>query len=172
MSLYKQIHDEGGAVAVAEQPVRNPALDELRQRLHEHLVEKLGPVLFDKRVSQDDLRARVVEHLQQTLATERTPLSATEKAGLVQDIVDDVLGYGPIDAILQDDSGIPFRSFDQSKWSIRYFGDYHAPIELFAKHAQPELRAAYAANPKTPLPFGSGYRYAPWEANLILATKR
>jgi len=104
MSLYKQIHDEGGAVAVAEQPVRNPALDELRQRLHEHLVEKLGPVLFDKRVSQDDLRARVVEHLQQTLANERTPLSATEKAGLVQDIVDDVLGYGPIDAILQDDT--------------------------------------------------------------------
>jgi pilus assembly protein CpaF len=104
MSLYKQIHDEGGAVAVAEAPVRNPALDELRQRLHEHLVEKLGPVLFDKRVSPDDLRARVVEHLQETLAHERTPLSATEKASLIQDIVDDVLGYGPIDAILQDDS--------------------------------------------------------------------
>jgi len=104
MSLYKQIHDEGGAVAVAEAPVRNPALDELRQRLHEHLVEKLGPVLFDKRVSQDDLRARVVEHLQETLAHERTPLSATEKAGLIQDIVDDVLGYGPIDAILKDDT--------------------------------------------------------------------
>lgn len=75
-------------------------------------------------------------------------------------------------AILQDDSGIPFRSFDQSKWSIRYFGDYQAPIELFAKHAQSDLRAAYAANPKTPLPFGSGYHYAPWDANLILATKR
>jgi pilus assembly protein CpaF len=104
MSLYKQIHAEGGATAVAEAPVKNPALDELRQRLHQHLVEKLGPVLFDRRVSPDDLRARVVEHLQETLAQERTPLSATEKASLVQDIVDDVMGYGPIDAVLKDDT--------------------------------------------------------------------
>lgn len=75
-------------------------------------------------------------------------------------------------AILQDDSGIPFRYFDQNQWSIRYFGNYEAPIELFAKHAQSDLRAAYAANPKTPLPFGSGYHYDAWNANLILATKR
>ena len=33
MSLYKQIHAEGGPAAVAEAPVRNTALDELRQRL-------------------------------------------------------------------------------------------------------------------------------------------
>jgi pilus assembly protein CpaF len=89
---------------VAEQPVRNPALDELRQRLHQHLVEKLGPVLFDRRISQDDLRSRVVEQLQETLAHERTPLSAVEKAELVQSIVDDVLGYGPIDGALKDDT--------------------------------------------------------------------
>jgi hypothetical protein len=75
-------------------------------------------------------------------------------------------------AILQDDSGIPFRSFDQSKWSIRYYGNYEQPIELFAKHAQSDLRAAYDSNPASPLPFGSGYHYDPGNANLILATKR
>jgi hypothetical protein len=75
-------------------------------------------------------------------------------------------------AILQDDSGIPFRHFDQGQWNIRYFGNYEAPIELFAKHAQADLRAAYAANPRTPIPFGSGYHYNSWNANLILATKR
>lgn len=75
-------------------------------------------------------------------------------------------------AILEDDSGIPYRYFDPNQWSIRYFGNYDAPIELFAKHAQADLRAAYASNPKTPLPFGSGYHYDAWNANLILATKR
>ncbi len=104
MSLYKQIHDEGGPVAVAQTPANNPALLELRARAHQHLTEKLGPVLFDKRMSEDDLRRRVVEQLQETLAHERTPLSATEKAELIQDIVDDVLGYGPIDQILKDDT--------------------------------------------------------------------
>jgi hypothetical protein len=75
-------------------------------------------------------------------------------------------------AILQDDSGIPFRYFDQNQWEIRYFGNYEAPIELFSKHAQSDLRAAYAANPKTSIPFGSGYHFEAWDANLILATKR
>ena len=75
-------------------------------------------------------------------------------------------------AIVQDDSGIPFRFFDPNQWSIRYFGDYEAPIELFAKHAQADLRAAYDANPATPLNFGSGYHFDPAEANLILAIRR
>ena len=105
MSLYKQIHEDGGPVAVAEPPAgRNPILDELRQRVHHHLTEQLGPVLFDKRLSEEDLRARVMEQLHATLANERTPLSATEKADLIQAIADDVLGYGPIDQILQDDT--------------------------------------------------------------------
>lgn len=75
-------------------------------------------------------------------------------------------------AILQDDSGIPFRHFDQGQWTIRYFGNYDAPIELFAKHMQQDLRSAYAANPRSPLNFGSGYHYDPADANLILAIKR
>ncbi len=111
MSLYKQIQDEsdrageGGATAVAEAPGgRNPMLDELRQRVHHHLIEQLGPVLYDRRLSEDDLRRRVLEELQETLAQERTPLSANDKADLIQAILDDVLGYGPIDQILKDES--------------------------------------------------------------------
>lgn len=75
-------------------------------------------------------------------------------------------------AVLQDDSGIPFRHFDQGQWGVRYFGYYDQPIELFAKHAQADLRAAYAANSSSPLPFGSGYHYDAGNANLILAVKR
>jgi hypothetical protein len=74
-------------------------------------------------------------------------------------------------AILQDDSGIPFRYFKDG-WNIRYYGKYEQPIPLFAKHQQEDLRAAYTANPSSPLAFGSGYHLNEWEANLIFATKR
>lgn len=73
-------------------------------------------------------------------------------------------------AILQDDSGIPFRYLNG--WGIRYFGNYSAPIELFAKHAQADLRAAYESNPSSSIPFGSGYHFNAGNANLILAVKR
>jgi len=73
--------------------------------------------------------------------------------------------------ILQDDSGIPFRHFKDG-WNIRYFGNYEKPIEMFTKHQQDDLRAAFAANPASPLQFGSGYHMNDAEANLIFATRR
>ena len=38
------------------------------------------------------------------LSLERAPLSAADKAQLIQDVSDDILGYGPIDRLLKDDS--------------------------------------------------------------------
>jgi len=72
--------------------------------------------------------------------------------------------------ILQDDSGIPFRCFTQG-WTLRFFGNYDHPINLFAKHQQDDLRQAYATQPTSPLPFGTGYRVSQMEGNLLLAIK-
>ena len=37
------------------------------------------------------------------LAQERAPLSAADKAQLIQDVADDILGYGPIDRCLKEE---------------------------------------------------------------------
>jgi hypothetical protein len=73
--------------------------------------------------------------------------------------------------IVQDDSGIPFRYFAQG-WSLRFYGSYNRPIELFAKHQQEDLRQAFAANPTGPLNFGTGYDVNQWAGNLLIAIKR
>jgi hypothetical protein len=75
-------------------------------------------------------------------------------------------------AILQDDSGIPFRYFSPASWSLRFFGSFDSPIPLFAEHQQEDLRQAFAANPTSPLAFGSGYHANYSNANLLLAIKR
>ena len=82
---------------------RDPVLDELRQRIHHSLIEELGPILYDSRLSEEDLRKKVHEQLHAALAQERAPLSASDKAQLIQDVSDDILGYGPIDPLLRDD---------------------------------------------------------------------
>src|SRR3982750_160961 len=99
MSLYKRLHE---AEHVALPNRRDPVLDELRQKIHHHLIEELGPILYDKRLSEPELRRRVNEQLQVALSKERAPLSAADKAQLIQDVSDDVLGYGPIDGYLRD----------------------------------------------------------------------
>ncbi len=73
--------------------------------------------------------------------------------------------------IVQDDSGIPLRSFDE-RWSLRFFGDYAGPIEIFAKQFQPDLVAAYHRSNPAPLGFAFGYYSQPQRGMLMLATRR
>jgi pilus assembly protein CpaF len=102
VSLYKRLHDVQAAPATGAKR-RDPVLDELRQKIHHHLIDELGPILYDKRLSEDDLRRRVNDELHKALAQERAPLSAADKAQLIQDVADDILGYGPIDRFLKDE---------------------------------------------------------------------
>jgi len=79
-------------------------------------------------------------------------------------------------AILQDDSGIPFRYFNNLDWTIYLFGDYKGPIELFRTKYQANLASAYQASLlAAPMSFGTGYQFQPGlsgGANLLLAVKK
>jgi hypothetical protein len=75
-------------------------------------------------------------------------------------------------AIVQDDSGIPFRDFSAKDWSIKLFGRYTGTEGAFAKYSQPDLIAAYRGVVSPPLDFAFGYEPLPERARLMIATKR
>jgi len=75
--------------------------------------------------------------------------------------------------ILQEDSGIPFRYFDPSVWTLQFYGTYTEPISIFRKDYQEDLAGIYAAGSGIkPLPFGIGYHYKVNTANLLFPTKK
>lgn len=75
-------------------------------------------------------------------------------------------------SILQDDSGLPLRSFSPDKWTMRFFGAYSGPIDLFKNFYQPDLRQYYATSAPKPLMFSFGYQWNPRNAVLMLAVRR
>lgn len=81
---------------------RIQALEDLRQKMHQFVISELGPILYDQRISEADLRKQVEEQLHRALAQERLALTAQERQAVVQSVFDDVLGYGPIDRLLRD----------------------------------------------------------------------
>ncbi len=81
---------------------REQALEEMRQKMHQFVIHELGPLLYDQRVSEADLRRQVDEQLHRALSLERLALTGAERQQLVQSVTDDVLGYGPIDQLLRD----------------------------------------------------------------------
>jgi pilus assembly protein CpaF len=81
---------------------RAHVLEDLRQKMHQFVIQELGPILYDQRVSEVDLRKQVEEQLHRALSQERLAIGAADRQELVQSVFDDVLGYGPIDRLLRD----------------------------------------------------------------------
>ncbi|MGH3045441.1 MAG: CpaF family protein [Gaiellaceae bacterium] len=76
---------------------------ELKTRVHHACIAKLGPELFGARTGED-LSERVLRAVTEQLALDRTPLTRDERRQIVREISDDVLGYGPLEPYLRDDS--------------------------------------------------------------------
>ena len=72
--------------------------------------------------------------------------------------------------IIQDDSGIPLAAFDRRKWSFVPFGRYAGPIDKFPGRYQPGYAELFRRS--RPIDFGIGYRWRPFETNLLLAVRR
>jgi pilus assembly protein CpaF len=67
------------------------------------VVEELGPTLYDRQMSDAELRLRVLEMLEWAVDQEQgLPLTSADRRGLLNEIASDVLGYGPIDPLLND----------------------------------------------------------------------
>ncbi len=75
-------------------------------------------------------------------------------------------------AVLQDDSGIPFRLFDSEHWKVQLFGGYQKPYGSFRWLEQADLRKAYEENGPKPLPMAIGYGYRRIPSNLQLARRK
>src|SRR5581483_9246776 len=94
MSLYQRLHETAPGAPSAAGAGRDPLLDELRQRVHGLLIDELGPLLYDRRVGEDELSAHLQEQLRVILGRERIPLSTSDREQLLQDVTE-VMVNGP-----------------------------------------------------------------------------
>jgi pilus assembly protein CpaF len=83
---------------------------ELKTRIHHACIAKLGPQLYaaDRtaggNATGEDLAERVLRAVTEQLALDRTPLTREERRQITRDITDDILGYGPLEPLLRDDT--------------------------------------------------------------------
>jgi hypothetical protein len=75
-------------------------------------------------------------------------------------------------AVVEDDSGIPFKDFKSAQWDVLPYGDYTGPITLFKDKDQPDLHDFYKKTPHDQLAFGSGYKFSASVSSLLVAKKR
>jgi pilus assembly protein CpaF len=76
---------------------------ELKTRVHLTVIGDLGPQLFNVTMDPVALRERVTVDIRRHLSAETT-LSRDDRERLSKEIADDILGYGPLERLLNDDS--------------------------------------------------------------------
>lgn len=105
MSLRDRLAAESVAAteAVAERvPAPSKETDEIKRRMHEVLVETIGPQLAMLEGDEPAMRRQIELRLRALLADETAPLSAADRQEIVTDVIDNIIGYGPIEVFLHD----------------------------------------------------------------------
>src|SRR6058998_1878571 len=117
MGLSDRIKSNGNGSTAAVEHLGQPALGEqvvehrnvadpyaeLKTQIHHACIAKLGPQLFTTQ-SDEDLSERVLRAVTEQLALDRTPLTREERRQVTREITDDILGYGPLEPFLHDDT--------------------------------------------------------------------
>ena len=74
----------------------------IKDDVHLALLERLGPSLYEENVEITGLQDRVYEVITGVLESRDLVLTAFDRARLVQEVVDEILGLGPIQSLLRN----------------------------------------------------------------------
>jgi pilus assembly protein CpaF len=99
MELHERLSQ---GVAVGPEPTSQPFSD-LKNRVHFALIEELGRQLFNTELDQGDLRGRVRQEVGDRVSRE-PGISREDRERLVDELTDDILGHGPLERLLADDT--------------------------------------------------------------------
>src|SRR5438477_8760797 len=105
MGLHDRLARNGDAQSAADAAAAELTHDpyaDLKARVHHACIAKLGPELFKQ--DETELGDHVFKAVSEELTLAGTPLTKEERRELVRQLTDDILGYGPIEPLLRDDS--------------------------------------------------------------------
>ena len=110
-------------------------LQEIKSRIHHRLMDRLNLKLIDE-LETDVVRHEIGELVRELLLEEDTPLNLEEREKLVREVQDEVLGLGPLEPLLADNtvSDILVNTFKQiyverhgvlERTAVRFQNDEH-----------------------------------------------
>jgi pilus assembly protein CpaF len=86
-----------------EAPTAVDPFAEVKNRLHLAVIGELGPQLFSEELDEAAMRQKVIASINTHLAKE-AGISHGDRQAIAADVADDILGHGPLERLLADDS--------------------------------------------------------------------
>ena len=92
---------KGAAAPVTSRATGDP-FARVKQRAQDALFARMGARLYDSSLDEEQLDALVVQELSRVIEQDEVPLDPAERARLVAELCDDVLGFGAVEQFLAD----------------------------------------------------------------------
>jgi pilus assembly protein CpaF len=97
------VEDTAEEPSAASQTIASRAgQDAIKKHLHYLLIEEMGTEIDSDESTNGEMRAKIERKLRQLLDQESTPLSGEDRREIISDVIDNILGYGPIQPFLED----------------------------------------------------------------------
>src|ERR1700722_17365681 len=87
--------------AASSNPLLTDKLLDAKVRLHRRLIEEINLSALEK-LPEEDMRKLVLQLVSQYIMTERLALNAQELSDFVSEILDEMVGLGPLEPLLKD----------------------------------------------------------------------
>ena len=98
-----ELHERLSTVRPVNPPAGRDPFAEVKNRIHLAVIGDLGPQLFNTNMDPNALRERVADDIETHLGGEQG-LARDDRERLKAEIADDILGHGPLERLLADDS--------------------------------------------------------------------
>ena len=98
-----ELHERLSTAPPVTATLGHDPFSDLKNDIHMAVIGDLGPQLFNVEMDPNGLRERVTTDIRTRLAAE-TRLSRDDRERLTSEIADDILGHGPLERLLADDS--------------------------------------------------------------------
>jgi pilus assembly protein CpaF len=115
----------GSAAPPATAPAAKGPAAALRLRVHRELLDILGPQLYDNRTADAVLEQKVRDTINEVLARDDSPLAVADPARIAAELLDEILGHGPIEPLLRDPDVTEIMVNGPDQIFVERFGRIH-----------------------------------------------
>ena len=112
-------------------PLRKKQIEDIKKNIHLKLIEELSDIIFRKNINDAELKSKVSFSAQKLVYENDFPLTIEEKTKIIGEIIDDIVGHGPIEEFLRDKEVTEIMINNPSTIYIEKFGKIYKTNKSF-----------------------------------------
>ena len=127
----KEIESRFTSSNVETHTLRAKRIEDIKKDIHLKLIEELSDIIFRKNISDTELKTKVLSSAKRLVYESDLPLTHEDRTKIIDEIVDNIVGYGPVEEFLRDKEITEIMINNPSTIYVERFGKIYKTNKAF-----------------------------------------